>query len=133
MGRINLDVISIPIINRIGFRYIDECPLPKKDNSTFKSYYNSVFPIERFNLTDVDEMDFKTVIKKGKYFLRYIEALKIKDEKSLLVLDYDAFAINIQAKDYLEVTDHLHSIIIEEYEKTIKDPVYEYMRKQKEG
>jgi uncharacterized protein (TIGR04255 family) len=127
------DVISIPIINRIGFRYIDECPLPKKDNSTFKSYYNSVFPIERFNLTDVDEMDFKTVIKKGKYFLRYIEALKIKDEKSLLVLDYDAFAINIQAKDYLEVTDHLHSIIIEEYEKTIKDPVYEYMRKQKEG
>ena len=84
-----LEIVSIPIINRIGFRYIDECPIPSKDNSTFNSYYKSVFPIERFNLADVNEMDFKTVIKKGKYYLRYIESLQKVGSEYKLILDFD--------------------------------------------
>ena len=67
------EIMMVPIINRIGFRYIDECPLPSKDNDTFKEYYNSVFPIDRFNLEYVTEMDFKTVFKKDDYniYLQY--------------------------------------------------------------
>lgn len=128
-----LEIVSIPIINRIGFRYIDECPIPSKDNSTFKSYYKSVFPIKRFNLADVNEMDFKTVIKKGKYYLRYIESLQKVGSKYKLVLDFDGFAKNIDSKDYLITTDNLHTMIIEEFEKTIKKPVYRHMEQKKES
>jgi len=127
------EVVSIPIINRIGFRYIDECPIPSKDNSTFTSYYKSVFPIKRFNLADVNEMDFKTVIKKGEYYLRYVESLQKVGGEYKLILDFDGFAENINSKDYLIITDNLHTMIIEEFEKTIKKPVYQYMRQKKES
>lgn len=127
------EVVSIPIINRIGFRYIDECPIPSKDNSTFRSYYDSIFPLDRFNLVDVNEMDFKTVIKKGEYYLRYVESLQKVGGEYKLILDFDGFAENINSKDYLTTTDNLHTIILEEYEKTIKEPVYQYMRQKKES
>ena len=40
-----LKIVNIPIINRIGLRYIDECPMPhNKDNESFKKFYNSAFP-----------------------------------------------------------------------------------------
>lgn len=126
------DVVSVPIIERIGLRYIDECPIPSKDNSVFKSHYNSVFPLDRFNLADTDEMDFKTVIKKGQYSLRYVESLQKIEDQYKLILDFDGFALNISAEDCLSVTDELHKIISEEYEITIQDPVYEHMRLAKE-
>ena len=122
------EVTSIPIINRIGLRYIDECPIPSKDNSTFKEYYNSIFPLDRFNLANANEMDFKTVTKKDKYYLRYIESLRKIEEEYKLILDFDGFAVNISTQDYLRITDDLHAIISDEYERTIKEPVYEYMR-----
>ena len=128
-----LEIVSIPIINRIGLRYIDECPIPTKDNATFDSYYKSVFPIKRFNLAEVDEMDFKTVIKKGEYYLRYVESLQKVGGEYKLILDFDGFANNIESKDYLLTTDNLHAMIIEEFEKTIKKPVYQYMEQKKES
>jgi uncharacterized protein (TIGR04255 family) len=127
------EIVSIPIIHRIGFRYIDECPIPSKNNSVFRLYYNSIFPLDRFNLADANEMDFKTVIKKEEYYLRYIESLQKIGNEYKLILDFDGFAENIHSKDYLTITDKLHAIILEEYEKTIKEPVYQYMRQKKEG
>ncbi|MCK4731028.1 MAG: TIGR04255 family protein, partial [Methanophagales archaeon] len=126
-------VTSIPIINRIGLRYIDECPIPSKDNSTFRAYYNSIFPLDRFNLANANEMDFKTVTKKDKYYLRYIESLRKIGDEYKLILDFDGFAENISSEDCLTVTDDLHTIILEEYERTIKEPVYQYMRQRREG
>ena len=123
-----LKITSIPMINRIGLRYIDECPIPKKDNQTYRSYYNTAFPLERFNLAHAHEMDFKTVVKRGKYFLRFIESLQNTNEDYTLVLDFDGFALNISSKDYLTVTDDLHEIISAEFENTIREPVYAYMR-----
>lgn len=129
-----IEVISLPVISRIGLRYMDECPIPSKDNSTFKSYYNSVFPVDRFNLADAMEMDFKTVIKAGEYYLRYIESLrKVDENKYVLILDFDGSATNISAQDYLTVTDKLHTIISNTYEATIRAPVIQYMRKKKGG
>jgi len=128
-----LNVTSIPIISRIGLRYIDECPIPSKDNSAFSSYYDSAFPLDRFDLADANEMDFKTVINRGQYHLRYIESLRKIEDRYILVLDFDGFATNIAPKDYLTTTDNLHMLISDEYERTIREPVKEYMRKSKEG
>lgn len=122
------EITSIPIINRVGLRYIDECPIPSKDNITFQSYYNSIFPIDRFNLSEAKEMDFKTLIRKGDYYLRYVESLQKIGEEYKLILDFDGFAENIASEDCLVVTDKLHEIISEEYVNTIREPVYEYMR-----
>jgi uncharacterized protein (TIGR04255 family) len=128
-----LEVISLPTISRIGLRYIDECPIPSKENSIFRSYYNSVFPLDRFDLADVQEMDFKTMVKRDNYYLRYVESLrKIKDEYKL-ILDFDGFGETINPNDCLAVTDDLHELISNEYEKTIKEPVKKYMRKSKEA
>jgi uncharacterized protein (TIGR04255 family) len=128
-----LETMPIPIINRIGLRYIDECPITSKDNSTFRSYYNTAFPLSRFNLADADEMDFKTVIKKGRYFLRYAESLKKIDTEYKLILDFDGFAKNIVPENCLKVTDDLHKIIRKEFEQTIRGPVIKYMKLKKES
>lgn len=122
-------ITKIPIVSRIGLRYIDECPIPSKENRIFRLYYNSVFPLDRFDLADADEMDFKTVIKKEKYYLRYVESLLKTGDHYKLILDFDGFANDISQEDYLAVTDNLHTMILEEYERTIREPVYEYMRK----
>ena len=128
-----LEEISLPIINRVGLRYRDECPIPHKENSAFRSYYDSVFPLDRFDLVDAHEMDFKTMVKKGNYFLRYVESLQKVQDEYKLILDFDGFARDVNPKDCLMVTDDLHQLISNEYEKTIKEPVKEYMRKLREG
>jgi len=125
------EVISIPIINRIGLRYVDECPIKSKTNEWFKKWYNSVFPLHRFNLEEAEEMVFKTVIKKDKNHLIYLESLEKTEDNYYLKLDFDGFAMNIDPKDCLKVTDDLHNLISDEYEKTIKEPVKEYMRKER--
>jgi len=122
------EVVSIPIINRIGLRYIDECPLPSKDNKTFRSYYNSVFPIERFRIEDAREMLFRVVTQKGKFYLNYMESLRKVKGKYKLILDFDGYTTKIRSENCLKITDKLHDLIQREYEKTIKEPVYEYMR-----
>lgn len=126
------EVMPITIINRIGLRYIDECPLPSKDNETFNCYYNSVFPIDRFNLSNTEEMDFKTLIKEGNYYLRYVESLQKIDDEYRLILDFDGSAKKIKTDKYLEVTDALHELIEKEYFETIKQPVKDFMRELKE-
>lgn len=127
-----LEVTAIPLISRIGLRYVDECPIPAKDNPTFKEYYNSVFPLERFNIADAEEMDFKAMVKRGDYSLRYIEALRKENDEYKLILDFDGFALSVKSTDYLTVTDSLHVAISDEYERTIKEPVKEYMRGSEE-
>lgn len=127
------EVISLPIINRIGLRYIDECPIPSKENSAFRTYYDSAFPLARFDLADAQQMDFMTMVKKGNYYLRYVESLRKVQEEYKLILDFDGSATNVSPQDCLMVTDNLHQLISNEYERTIKEPVKEYMRKPKEG
>jgi uncharacterized protein (TIGR04255 family) len=123
-----LAIVAIPIITYIGIRYIDECPLPSNDNETFKSYYNSVFPVERFNIADADEMFFRTTVKRGDLRLTYMENLQRTKDEQKLILDFDGYATDIRSEEYLRVTDRLHEEITKEYAQTIKEPVYEYMR-----
>jgi len=127
-----LEVTQIPLLTRIGLRYIDECPIYQKDNRSFQSYYNSTFPLTRFSLDKASEMDFKVVYDKGDCFLRYAESLQT-DEALRLILDFDCYKINIESKKYLEVTDRLHEIVSDEYRTAINDPLVDYMRKPKEA
>ena len=78
-------------------------------------------------------MSFRTVVKREDYSLIYMETLKqINKDKYSLILDFDGFAENISSEECMSVTDVLHDIIIAEFEQTIKEPVYRYMRQEKE-
>ncbi|MDD4053058.1 MAG: TIGR04255 family protein [candidate division Zixibacteria bacterium] len=123
------EVTRVPIINRIGLRYIDECPVPAMDNDSFRSYYNTVLPLDRFGLDSVREMVLVAEINRGDYNIRYIEALRPTINPKQLILDFDGYADNIQPNQCMEVADTLHDLLLVEYEKTIREPVYEYMRR----
>jgi len=123
-----LEETKLPMFSRIGLRYIDECPIPSKDNDTFSSYYNTAFPLVRFDLKDAEEMDFKAKVHRDGHFLRYVESLKKKDDGYKLLLDFDGSSNNVESKNYLEVSDKLHEIISKEFKKSIKEPVLKYMR-----
>lgn len=127
-------VVPIPVVSRLGLRYIDHCPLPVKDRGTLASYYDTAFPLHRFNVEQASEMEFKTVVQKGQYWLRYAEALKAtgSDDGHMLVLDFDGFAKDVDPAACIAVTDDLHQIIRDEYARSIKEPVYVHMRQPKE-
>lgn len=127
-----LEEVPLPIINRIGLRYIDECPLPNKDNATLTSYYNSAFPISKFNFADTSEFRFRIKVMKDGHTLTYMENLIKREGEYKLILDFDAYAEHIQSNEYLSILDRLHEIVSNEFQTTIKEPVYEYMRTSSE-
>ncbi len=124
-----LKITKIPLILRIGLRYIDDCPVPSNITEDFVSYYQTSFPVSRFKLEDATEMNFTTIVKRDNCSLRYAESFKKSLENNYtFVLDFDGFAINIQSDQTLRITDKLHDLISAEFEATIKEPVYKYMR-----
>lgn len=127
-----IEIITIPIINRIGLRYVDDCPIPSLKHTEFKKWYNTCFPLNEFTMKESEEFFFATIIKKDECYLRYIEALNNKKDEKKYTLDFDGYALNIKRDKYLDVTDKLHSIISKQYENVIKKPVKEYMRKERE-
>jgi uncharacterized protein (TIGR04255 family) len=122
------EVMKIPIIKRLGLRYVDECPLFDKTNESFLKYYNSSFPLSRFKIEDANEMSFITVAKRGTHFIRFIESLKQVGDNYKLILDFDGYAEKLTPEDYLSVTDSLHSIISDEFENSIKEELKTFMR-----
>lgn len=122
------EVAKVPVIKRIGLRYIDECPIPGKNNKQFKEYYKTTFPLGRFKLEDAKDMHFQTVVSRGKNFLRFVEKLITVNDEYKLLLDFDGYCENIDPSDCLSVTDKLHDLIIEEYKRSLKEPVFDYMR-----
>lgn len=126
-----LKVISIPVINRIGLRYIDECPIADKTNEIFQEWYKTTFPLTRFNLADATEMCFKTTVKKDDCFLRYLEEIVCHNDIYSLKLDFDGYKNTIEPTNYLSVSDTLHRLISDEYEASINEPVFKYMRQKR--
>jgi len=124
-------VTQIPKFKRIGLRYIDECPITSKGNATFRKYYNTTLPIDRFSLKDALEMALTARARRGKYFLTFRETLIEKPGETSLILDFDGYAENIKKCEVLAVTDNLHDLISKEFETSIKEPVYRYMRKKR--
>ena len=126
-------VTQIPKVNRIGLRYIDECPVQSKGDATFRKYYNTTLPIDRFSLKDALEMALTVRARRGKYFLTFRETLIEKSGEKSLILDFDGYAENIKKGEVLTVTDSLHDLISKEFEASIKDPVYRYMRRKRKS
>jgi len=127
------EVMNIPTITRIGLRYIDLCPIPERNNKTFKEYYKTAFPLNRFNIEDASELNFRAIIKRGNYLIRFIEHLILDGNQEKYVLDFDAYYNNISPDECLGVTDQLHEKIIAEWKKCIKKPVYDHMREMVQG
>lgn len=126
------ELTGLPLVTRVGLRYVDNCPIPA-DLSQFDAYYNTAFPLARFPLGQSRDMTFKTVITRDDCKLRYVESLQDSEEKRTLVLDFDAWTEKVGAGQILSVTDKLHDIISAEFESTVKDPVYDYMRQPREN
>jgi len=126
-----LEVTSVPIINRLGLRYIDECPLFEKTNDQLNKSFNTSFNLDRFDISTAENMDFLTTINRDKYKLRYAESLLKQDQDYKIMLDFDGIAENLESKDYITNLDNLHQIISDEFFATIKDPILDYMRKHK--
>jgi uncharacterized protein (TIGR04255 family) len=121
-------IVKIPILKRVGLRYIDECPLPSKDNATFEKFFNSTLPIKRFPITEVENSYFQITTNRKNHKLIFREALVQKGEKYNLTLDFDGFENQVPNSELMNVTDELHAIIDDEYFSLINDPFKEYMR-----
>lgn len=129
-----LEITGIPIITRLGLRYLDDCPVPAMENARFRDYYETTFPLERFPLEDAIQLEFKSAVRKGAHFLTFKEVLVSKEEVGpVYSLDFDGYAKDIKAADYLNTADALHDLIAAEYKKALKEPVFAYMRKPKDA
>ncbi|HLO60936.1 MAG TPA: TIGR04255 family protein [Bacteroidales bacterium] len=122
---------GIPIINRIGLRYIDEGPVFENTNDSFSSCYNSIFNLGRFDLRTVNAFNSIASIQvDGNTYVNYREELQKTEAGSKLTLDFDGVSNNIDVERYLEVLDRLHEIISNEFEKTIQPRIYDYMKEK---
>jgi len=123
-----LDLTRLPTINRVGLRYIDECPFKEKTTTSFMEHFNSCLSTTRFSIEDSIEQQYVSFVKRNGHFLRYAEIYNANINPTSVTLDFDGSANNVPSNDCLDVADQLHVLIVEEYKATIKDPVYAYMR-----
>jgi len=123
---------SIPVIKRVGLRYIDEGPVPSDLNGSFSEWYNTAFSACRFPMDSISEMSCMAEIERGTSKLRYIEALKGAAERRKIVLDFDAWSEDVDPDNLLSTTDLLHEVLWNEFRSTVKEPVLNYMRKPRE-
>jgi uncharacterized protein (TIGR04255 family) len=123
-----LAVAPVPIFSRVGLRYVDECPVPAIENAVYRQHYNSTLALDRFNLADVEELSHVALVRRGPRYVRIREVLRVPAGKPQLTLDFDAYSINVEPGTCLALTDELHDLVIAEYEKTLREPVFEIMR-----
>jgi uncharacterized protein (TIGR04255 family) len=122
-------LIQLPIVQRVGLRYINECPLLDKTTKTFRDCYNSILPVERFGLENLSKADCIAVAKDGNMQIQRVESLRFGPTSNMLVLDFDASTENIASGEVIATTDKLHEMIEREFWQTVKDPIVAYMRK----
>lgn len=119
---------NLPTVNRVGLRYIDECPFKEKTTTSFIAHFNSCLTTNRFSIEDSVEQQYVSFVKRNEHFLRYAEIYNANINPISLTLDFDGSANNVQSHECLTITDELHDLIAEEYKATIKEPIYTYMR-----
>jgi len=127
-----LQEVTVRRFTRIGLRYIDECPVPEPLTSeTFHSWYSTTLPLNRFDLESAEVLEFRAQVRRGTRWLQFAELFRAGDDR--LQLDFDGYAKDVDAENWLAVTDELHDLIWNEYTRCIKEPVYQYMREPKES
>jgi len=124
-------VVRVPKFTRMGLRYIDDCPVPGLEHDKFTEWYNTTLPLNRFCLLDSELLQVRAQATFGANRLLFSETLS-RDAagQPSLVLDFDGYATDVQTEGWLERADALHELILAEYERSVREPVYEYMRKE---
>ncbi len=120
----------VPIKNftRLGIRYIDHCPLEKLENEYFKNFYTPLFDIDRYKLEDIIENRMLFRVRKKNYQLLFQSAIREIDNSYKYIMDFDGYSINVEASNFLNVTDELKHLIKKEFLSNITENFKEYMR-----
>lgn len=126
-------MVKIPLVLRIGLRYINECPIFERSTNRFNECYNSILPVTRFGLDRLANADCIVVAKFERCQIRHMESLRLVEKNDQLVLDLDAWMENVPADNVVPSADVLHDVISGEFKAAIKDPILEFMRKPKGG
>lgn len=125
------DLIKIPVLTRVGLRYIDECPIFKLTMEDVTRFYNSYISFEKFPIEKSLGFEFRTLINFDEYFVTHTEILTQKAEppnEYMIVLDLDAYSNNVKADELMETLDKFHQILHNEYENFITDEMRAHMR-----
>lgn len=125
------EIVRIPKINRIGLRYIDECPVTNVSSVDFLKWYNTAFALQRFPIEEAVNLNFEARVRKGDCFLRFMEVFQNDNGKLTYTLDMDGYKSEINSTEYLQTTDRLHDLICDEFKTLAKAPLLEYMRRPK--
>jgi uncharacterized protein (TIGR04255 family) len=126
------DMVQLPSVLRVGFRYVNECPILERSTDKFKECYDSILPLNRFRLEDAESMDCAVVINRKPIQYRRLESLRLSPNECKLILDLDAWTENVPTEQVMAATDGLYDVISGEFKETVKAPIIEYMRKPKE-
>lgn len=133
---------SLPIFQRVGLRYTNECPLFDRTTATFRDCYNSILPVDRFGLENLSVANSIAVARTGERQIQHAESLRFAQPimvgnvavaqpliSDALILDLDASSENVMADRVMATADDLHSLIDREFLSVIKQPIIDHMRK----
>lgn len=125
------NLIRIPILTRIGMRYIDHCQLPPEDEmDKFNTWYHTTLQVDRFPINSAAELFYSATIERNNdLLLRFQEKLNTKQEDRYLLLDFDGYKENVPRQEYLSITDSIHNMISNEYDQIVLEPAREAMRR----
>lgn len=127
-----LSTIQVPVLSRIGLRYVDHCPITALRNASFNRWYSSCLPVKRFSLDTMmnGEVSVVTIPEEG-FGIIYKEQLVVQDRE--LIVDIDAYHGESAPADYLTIADKLHELTSREFWRTAREPLKNYMRSSKGG
>jgi uncharacterized protein (TIGR04255 family) len=124
-----LKLIQLPVVQRVGLRYINEGPIFDRTTARFKDCYNSILPVDRFGLENLIRTDCVAVAKSGEMVVQHIESLRLgQPAGDKIILDLDAAAENVPTENLMATADKAHELIAGEFHKFVKDPISQYMR-----
>ena len=127
--------VNLPYVNRVGLRYINECPLQEKSTKTYNETIVSGIQTNKFAIENIDEMHVRVIHNVGDgiklIYQEFFDANSILKER--LNLDIDGFLTNVLFEDCIDVTDKIHSAIEDEFFGTLKEPVLSYMKGNENG
>ena len=119
--------IRLPLVNRIGLRYIDEYQLEDRTTINYEEAFNTALSITKFPIDFVQELNVRVVKKVDDCYLIYQEIFNFNNSRNI-TLDFDGFKTSIKFDNCLNVTDTLHELISNEFMNTVKQPIIDYMR-----
>ncbi len=116
-----LHLFQIRIFSRIGLRYINKCEIEDLSNDWFKKFFKQTFDIDKYPWENILEQRVILRFKKDSQKLLFQSGLIEEEGIKKYLLDFDAYQENCEVRQYLEITDTLHEIILTEFHSLITD------------